>query len=479
MALGKQFVQGWTTAFIDVILAHILEALAGIEIFGVEPFAGLQAWSDELMAQAAQAFSTANSAQASAVAAQTTASYAQNTADGANTTASDLFFNVASNRPLWDGIDPTGESSFPWMGLAGDSIPTVTITSAVARFGFMRPMLAVEKKTITYIASTTGSVTGMFLDLYHERANGDWELLYSSANQSGNLTPSTLSMQQIAFIGVVVNPGEVYAVQFRMTGSGTVSLAYANMPYPAVLPGFEPLSTGAGRNPSTTPAPALISKQTMDTQYVTQTPYFQLGSDVGQVGAPRSWFESFDYGSWTNWVRWKSGTDDLQEQSGGKCTYGGSDDGFQACMYVQQVSTDTFRVAVDISNADDLREVSIIMCTNNDFTSTHARMAVYNGNSKIVTGTGMGSGAAALTSRATSGTGGNGHWEFEYNATTNTFRVFKGVGSTTPLMTWVDTGHVVSHGPGERFAAIMQWRSLFLNSGDVDNFTFKDVTINA
>jgi hypothetical protein len=58
----------YVTAAIDELLAGLCQALAGIEILGVEPFAFLNGWAQDLTVQASSALSTAGAAQTTSMA---------------------------------------------------------------------------------------------------------------------------------------------------------------------------------------------------------------------------------------------------------------------------------------------------------------------------------------------------------------------------------------------------------------------------
>ncbi len=60
--------------------------------------------------------------------------------------------------------------------------------------------------------------------------------------------------------------------QFRMTGAGSVQIMGVNLPMPGHIDGFYPRAIGAGRNPSTTPAPSSIDASAVNGMYQGMTP---------------------------------------------------------------------------------------------------------------------------------------------------------------------------------------------------------------
>lgn len=69
-----------------------------------------------------------------------------------------------------------------------------------------------------------------------------------------------------------------------------------NLPMPGHIDGFYPRAIGAGRNPSTTPAPSSIDASAVNGMYQGMTPWVSFGLDVGQTDIPRFIYDDFNRG---------------------------------------------------------------------------------------------------------------------------------------------------------------------------------------
>ena len=344
------------------------------------------------------------------------------------------------------------------------AVPTVNATATYAPWGNVIFKSAASRSVLTWLASKTGTVSSFYIDLYRLERDGSSTLVYSSADMSGSLS-TTLSWLQIAMATPInADLGDAYDVQFRMTGSGTVSIAGINMPNPIPLPGLRPYAIGSGRNPSSTPAPATIDTSTRDAMYVGPAPFVSIGIDVGQTQIPRFFYDNFNRSSFgQSWITYGS-----IKISNGSVVHGNAfgSSARAAAQYAQPLLTDTVAIEFDI-DAYGTASGCGICCT--DGLGSGAWIEVDNSTVYVATGS-----YSSQTTRARSSDAGGGHYKATYTLSDNTFRVYKN-SSTTPIITWVDSSNVVAHGPDKRWVAVQPTSDGLGGTARIDNFIAADV----
>lgn len=343
------------------------------------------------------------------------------------------------------------------------SVPTVNATASYAPWANVVFKTAAERKVITFLAYKSGTVSSFYLDVYKMLPDGSSELLYSSTDLAGDLSTTIGWMQHLmSSRTIVADMGDSYDVQFRVTGSGSVSLAGINMPYPTPLAGFRPYAAGSGRNPSSEAVPATISTATRDTMYTGPTPFVSIGIDVGQTQVPRFFYDDFNRSSFgPRWITYGN----IQIYEGRVRHSGGiAEISTTAAMYTQQLLTDTVSVECDVSASSEVAGVGI--CGTSGLGSA-AWLCVNDDGAYIQSGS-----YSSRTTRAT-GEGGDGHYRLTYSPTGNVFRAYK---NGAEIASWVDSGNVVAHGTGKRWVGVCTRRNLIAASGRIDNFVAMDVT---
>lgn len=426
-------------------------------------------------------------------------------------------FTVRSNRPLWEGLDPTGESTFPYSQLAEPKAHSHTVTdnyttsysgnhgghgggtttdgahthtisgsatalnwgtselavsSTVTPAGCIRCESAVEKKQITFQARRSGTVSSFYIDLYRMENDGSFSLVYSSANIAGDLL-TVMSWQQVEIPPVLVSLGDVIMVQFR--ANANVFVAGIQLPAPANALGFRPLQIGMNRGVSD--APATISQSAADSAYSGYTPYVQIGSDVGQLNAPRNFYDNFNrsiLGS--NWAAaWKTSSggeyltvrgNRMVNPTSGMLLYQRS-----AAIYALPLISDEIAIEFDISGANGSYS-GVILCADSSLTNFATAMVkndtvgIWSTNGTINT---------SPTERGTAASSdNNGRWKATYSPSANAFRLYK-PGASTPIVSWVDSGNVVTHGKGKRFCGVQIDNNAFTVGSPIDNWNAYDV----
>ncbi|QNN99374.1 minor tail protein [Gordonia Phage Sephiroth] len=351
------------------------------------------------------------------------------------------------------------------------SVPTVNVTSSYAPWANVIFKSAAERKVITFLAYRTGTVSSFNIDVYKLEADGSSSIVYSSPDLSGNLTGAIGWQQHLMSGSILADLGDAYDVQFRMTGSGSVSLAGINFPNPTPLPGFRPYASGSARNASTTPAPATIPTATRDTMYVGPTPFVSIGIDVGQTTIPRFVFDDFNRAALGNvWIPYGS-----IGISSNRVTHTGSAlvNNSSAAMRSQPMATDAIEVAADLFV--DTHAAGIGLCCGQGMTGG-AWLVVEDNDSeyrgiRIMTGNYDNRVARA----SLPGTPVSGRYTLRYTPSDNTYRAYAGASTTEPILSWVDSGNVVQHGIGRRWVGMVTRRAFTFASGRIDNFTAADV----
>ncbi|MDF3280931.1 hypothetical protein [Gordonia sp. N1V] len=462
------------TALVDMLLAAVGYALAGINVLGVKPFAFLQAWADIQVENAENALAQAEAATESAALAQASATNANGVASNAQTVSNNTTYNVSSNRPMWWAIDPTADVSFSWEKLAvaiGGTTPSTTITSTLARIAGVRFMMDGARSTIQFLANYSGTVSTFCVDLYKmDPSTYAWNLIYSSADIHSTLT-GTLAMVEVTLgSSVPISAGDVCAVQFRMTGSGSVGLGAVQFPGASSLPGFEPLQIGAFRNPTDSygAAPSSMPKAYMDTLYTAITVWVGIGVDLGQAGEPRTWYTHFASLTWDNWSLSSTSSNNLtisQTSSGGTVNYGSSTDGWEYALFDYQVATDQWRVQADIGSPTI---VQTGICGGMDNTGSGGMMFLVGaGYNQIVTQSG--------TVKASSSTNyGAGTYALECTVSGGIY-TYTARFNGTAILTWTDSSAIITHGPGHRFAQIRMNHGFFTAGASLTNFYWMDI----
>ncbi|WGH20060.1 minor tail protein [Gordonia phage Tarzan] len=357
--------------------------------------------------------------------------------------------------------------------------PVVSATASYAPWANVIFKTPGERKVLTWLAYKSGTVSTFHLDVYRLEQDGSSTFLYSSPNLAGEVPVSVASIGWMQHLmsgaSITADYGDIYDVQFRMTGSGAVHIAGVNFMYPTPLPGFRPYASGSGRNPTTTPAPATISTTARDAMYVGPCPFVSIGIDVGQTQIPRFFFDDFnraDLGA--RWIRYGSsiGITDNKVQFTGSSIANAS----AAAMYHQPLATDLIEVGFDATI--DEEDVGV---------GVHCPSGLGNGVwvTTDVGGVRVQTGAYnSRTDRVTAPVPGSGRYTVrvirDLDDTHFIYQVFFGdpnAEDAVPVVTWPDTANTIPAGIGRRWWGVMARRNgLIYPSGRLDNVTAADIT---
>ena len=450
----EELVQDLIPAIRKKIFRDLLGAIGGVPIIGDAVEAALGGWLKQT---------------------NTTAVFASNTAVGARTVAVQTVFNLTTRRPFWQGLDPTAESAYSYEGLAvstGGTPSTQTLTNTIARISKILVGQDQIRNTISFGAYKTGTPQ-LYIDLmrWDPEANA-WQKKYSSPDL-GPLVSGSLNRITVEFSddGYPMVAGEKYALQWRQSGSGQITLASKTFPVmPA--PGFSPGAIGGARNPTTDPAPASISFALMESYNDGNTPWFEIGSDVGQLEQDRYYPVNFDNRSWQNWVRNSINDNQLNVTTDGQVEFTGTTNGIQAATYGSPTRTSKTRVTLDL--LESAFWFSYLSVGRDNTTALNdPYLAIHR--SRIQLGLG-GTVLDDLSLSASDWRTGAGSYRLSIEpvgpTTANIFgekwdgaawQIITGAGGVTmPL----DAAH--------RFGGIAIGRSNFLNGSRVDNFILED-----
>ena len=452
---------------------------------------------------------------------EATAEVAVNSAEAAQSQIVTIqqVFSVRSNRPLWEGLDPTGESTFPYANLATPAAHThsvtdnysmstagshgghgggsttagshshsisgsatalswgtseISVANAMTPGGCIRIESLGSKQQITFQARRSGTVASFYLDLYAMNEDGSFKLRHSTPNLAGDLLTVT-TWQQAEIPEMMFDLGDVVMVQFRANANTFV--AGIQLPAPANAMGFRPLQIGLNRTVST--APETITRAEADAAYTGYTPYIQIGSNVGQLNAPRRFFDNFNRSilgsSWlANWRSVSGGAyltvsnNHLVNPTSLMALYQRS-----GALYTLPLVSDDVAVEWDVVGANEVAS-GVVICADSYYTN-FAMASVTSGGAGIYTNSG-GIGGTITNRAGASSTNNNVRWKFQYTSDDDTYRLFKD-GSSTPLVKWTDDNWLVGHGKGNRFCGAQIDNYALTTGSPIDNWHAYDLDL--
>lgn len=408
-----------------------------------------------------------------------TAVFAKNTASAARTVAVTTVFNISTRRPLWSGLDPTAEPAFTWDGLStatGGSTSVQSLTGSIARISKILVGQDQIRNTLSFLASKTGS-PNFYVDMFKWDSEAAlWRLMFSSpdlaASLSGSLTRQTI---RFSLDGYPTVAGEKYAVQFRQGTTGQVQIASKTFPVaPAV--GFSPGAIGGARNPTTNPAPSTISYADMESYNDGNTPWFEMGSDVGQLDLPRYYSVNFDNYSWQNWIRNTAGDGQLAVVDKA-VQFTGTTAATQRATYGSPTLTNKARAYIDVLE-DKFSPSYLFLNRDNSTTATGPWMAVTSQGVEIGYGNND-----YVSLDTTDWRSGAGSYRFSYDPARNSgnggyfVETWDGT-DWVEIIDWnpVASGVSVPHDAAHRFGGIAITRTALtiINGSKLDNFILED-----
>lgn len=194
--------------------------------------------------------------------------------------------NRAVTKPSYYGVDPSADVTFPFSQLAGATMPTIAMTTGNSVIGMIGTPDAGIKESVMWIGSSTGSITGFYINVYAvDTTSNTVNLVYSSgdihASVSSGLSTNYFNLPSANWI--TTDQGHWYAVEMYITGTGTYSIAGLQHQAPTNGVVF-PKQLGASRNTSGgVTAPSSISPVV----YSSNVPFIGLSGSAGisQIGS--------------------------------------------------------------------------------------------------------------------------------------------------------------------------------------------------
>ena len=331
---------------------------------------------------------------------------------------------------------------------SGSSITPAVVNSSTAFLGYIRCGSVQEKRLFTFLAQSSGTVSTFNLDVYRMTSDGGLTLAYSSANFAGAIT-GVLGWVQHAIpsgtASVAVQPGDIIAIQLRMTGSGSVSLGGITTPLPLNPAGWYPLRESAVRNP-TTPAPSTIAAGTANASHTsTAIPYIEAGIDTGLANAPLALADNFNGSLSQYWLM--TGFNSLEIASNNLGIYQTGTSGSTGVSwgkFQKQVNTDQSKVGFTTTSPNGQRQIVWFHGSGpNDhvgleITSSYATLYTMAGGSRTQRAQ-----VAISTAAAT--------YEIRYAAGTKVYSVWR---NGSQITSWTDSGNTAPTGLGNRYGGV-------------------------
>lgn len=192
--------------------------------------------------------------------------------------------SVRDNSAVFLGMGPTEESVFPLSTITTGSPVYLNVTSSNAVTGFIRIGQTVNKDAVTWIGQHTTGITGMYIYIYSvDTTTGDLTLVHDSGNILSGVSTLLSWTTYVMPTGndISTHPGEVYAVELAVTGSGTYQIVGQDHSWMPDHPTVFPKQLAAFRNNanSGTPPSSILSASVGYS--TTTTPWFGMGVDSG------------------------------------------------------------------------------------------------------------------------------------------------------------------------------------------------------
>ncbi|MGC5027070.1 hypothetical protein ACLQ3K_20165 [Tsukamurella sp. DT100] len=330
----------------------------------------------------------------------------------------------------------------------GSSLTPAVVNSSTAFLGYIRCGSVQEKRLFTFLARSSGTVSTFNLDVYRMASDGGLTLAYSSANFAGAIT-GVLGWVQHAIpsgtASVAVQPGDIIAIQLRMTGTGSVSLGGITTPLPLNPAGWYPLRESAVRNPST-PAPSTIAAGTANASHTsTAIPYIEAGIDTGLANAPLSLADNFNGSLSQYWLMTGSNSLVIASNNLGISQTGTSGStGVSWGKFQKQVNTDQSKVGFTTTSPNGQRQ---IVWFHGSGPNDHVGLEITSSYATLYTmagGTRTQRAQVAISTAAAT-------YEIRYAAGTKVYSVWR---NGSQITSWTDSGNTAPTGLGNRYGGV-------------------------
>jgi hypothetical protein len=402
--------------------------------------------------------------------------------------------NFGANHPIFGSPNPTMKVNFGIGHLrkvaVSGSVVTVdpdpwniACTQTVSRGAFDRFDRSADFTLLQFKVKKVGTVSAAKAHVWRMNpATGDiaWQ-------QAVAINPAGLPTANFDYVNLVLSPpihtesGDVLSGEMTSTGSGSILMAGIDTPWLRDDPSARPKRWGWSRavNADASP-PATIADASVT--YSGDVPYMGFGQVLGDLPAPKYVYtDGFDsVNQWTGLAGSFIFT--------GICSTGSA--AANCMLFLPATYSDDSSVEFDLrarwsilnpsfNNGDKIR--LMMHCSSNlsqsvglEIESNVGTFTPFADNSiRIITGTSVLGTPTVRSGDATLDNNYAGRLSIQYNTPANTYSVFIGP-TTTPALTWLDSGHFSSHGPGFRQAALYANYSQY-NQAVCDNFSYRDL----
>jgi hypothetical protein len=149
-----------------------------------------------------------------------------------------------------------------------------------------------------------------------------------------------------------------------------------------------------------------------------------------------------------------------------------------AMLYYAPLNGDSVRLTYNVVQGAGIAGgmAYVVLCSNYDMSNSVAlyhRQFFGSGNA---VGIATGNGPVSYTVRAQipHTTFSLENYTAEFNASSNTYSLYLGT-ATTPIVSWQDTGHLIDHGPGERYLGFAFQSALLFPGCEVSDWVATDI----
>lgn len=182
-------------------------------------------------------------------------------------------------QPLYQGLQPTGESTFPLTNFPqGSVMPNIAVSAGTAIAGIINCQKAVKKGFIEFEAKGPGSGSGVYVNVYSiDSTTGLWTKLWTSADISSQIPSGSYGWVSVLIPSpyIPVTPGEFVVIELACVGMA-INVAAGTWPH-ANNPSTIPPNIGASRNLASTggTSPSTIAQTSIT--FSSNVPYFVFG----------------------------------------------------------------------------------------------------------------------------------------------------------------------------------------------------------
>lgn len=216
-------------------LEDLVDALGNIPPFNIRGVGGGATITDTLENMWSQFWAGLTGTPGGSKSVADVANAAQQVSSNADTAVqlgewNNAILGIRNNNAFGSGMDPTGVAMFnvPGPNASGGEPPTVAATSSNVPIAFWISPDDAKRGSVMWYGKGNANITALYIDVYRiNRATSTMELLHSSPDQYPQLGTNwkALRYDMAEVDRVTVAHGDVLAVAWRVTGTGTHQIA--------------------------------------------------------------------------------------------------------------------------------------------------------------------------------------------------------------------------------------------------------------